>query len=174
MFGKSDFNIILILVLLLGRRFLIFLFSTGRTCYFFFPFIIFPTETGAKNKRPQARPRAKESVMIPTLLMNIPNPHQPNNNTNKPTTLVCEWLWSFCEFFSYFICCSSTAAWETELLVAYIRMGIEVGGKTAFAWWWVHQQNTHRRRKKSGSGNALAFSRLVRSSPSFPLACLGE
>jgi hypothetical protein len=57
----------------------------------FFPFIIFPTETGAKNKRPQARPRAKESVMIPTLLMNIPtSPKQPNN-----TIFVCKRLWFF-------------------------------------------------------------------------------
>lgn len=33
-----------------------------------------------------------------------------------------------------------------------------------------HQQYTEGERN-SGSGNALAFSRLVRSSPSFPLAC---
>jgi hypothetical protein len=95
----------------------------------FFPFIIFPTETGAKNKRPQARPRAKESVMIPTLLMNIPNPH--NQTTTQRQYLFangsgfCEF--SFCFSLSYFIC-SFIAAWDTEL-VAYIRMGIEVGGK---------------------------------------------
>jgi len=154
MFGKSDFNIILILVLPLGRRFLIFLFSTGRTCYFFFLLSYFQRKPAQKTNRPQARPRAKESVMIPTLLMNIPNPHQPNNNNNNPTILVCEWLWSFfasslvffCEFsFLYFIC-SFIAAWDTELLVAYIRMGIEVGGMLILLG-GGHRQ-IHRRRKK--------------------------
>jgi hypothetical protein len=87
----------------------------------FFPFfsfyIIFPTETGAKNKRPQARPRAKESVMIPTLLMNIPtSPKQPNN-----TILVCKRLWFFFASSFFFVFCSFTAAWNGK--AAYI--GIE-------------------------------------------------
>ena len=53
----------------------------GLNCltYFLFP-LSYLMETGAKNKRPQALPRAKESVMIPTLLMNIP---EPANNTKS-------------------------------------------------------------------------------------------
>jgi hypothetical protein len=90
----------------------------------FFPFfsfyIIFPTETGAKNKRPQARPRAKESVMIPTLLMNIPtSPKQPNNQTTQ--YLFANGFGFFCEFF-FFVFCSFTAAWNGKA-AAYI--GIE-------------------------------------------------
>jgi hypothetical protein len=76
--GQSDFNILL-LVLPLGSWLFLFSFLLGGYVFPFFSFIIFPTETGAKNKRPQARPRAKESVMIPTLLMNIPT--SPNNQT---------------------------------------------------------------------------------------------
>jgi hypothetical protein len=92
-------------------------FLTGRQCFFpFSPFTIFPTETGAKNKRPQARPRAKESVMIPTLLMNIPtSPKQPNN-----TIFVCKRLWFFLRVL-FFVFCSFTAAWNGK--AAYI--GIE-------------------------------------------------
>lgn len=144
----SDFNIILILVLPLGRRFLIFFFQLGGYVTFF-PFIIFPTETGAKNKRPQARPRAKESVMIPTLLMNIPNP--PTKQQPKRQFLFasgsgfCEF--SFCFFFFlfylFFYCGMGNGTG-----VAYIRMGIEVGGQALLGG--GHQQ-IHRRRKKSGS-----------------------
>ena len=66
---------------------LLFSFTTGTRRFYHSPelgglnclsFFLFPLsylmETGAKNKRPQALPRAKESVMIPTLLMNIPEP----------------------------------------------------------------------------------------------------
>jgi len=62
-------------------------------------------ETGAKNKRPQALPRAKESVMIPTLLMNIPEPPK------QPTSISVVALgFSRESFFSlfYFV----IAAWE--------------------------------------------------------------
>jgi hypothetical protein len=93
----------------------------------FFPFIIFPTETGAKNKRPQARPRAKESVMIPTLLMNIPtSPKQPNN-----TIFVCKRLWFFLRVL-FFVFCSFTAAWNGKA-AAYI--GIE-GRRKEVPWKW--------------------------------------
>ena len=54
--------------------------------------------------------------------------------------------------------------------MAYIRMGIEVGGKTALCSVVGTGKYTEGERN-SGSGNALAFSRLVRSSPSFPLLC---
>jgi hypothetical protein len=132
----------------------------------FFPFfsfyIIFPTETGAKNKRPQARPRAKESVMIPTLLMNIPtSPKQPNN-----TILVCKRLWFFfCEFF--FFC----------FLFFYCGMEWQGG---------IHRDRREEERKCLGSGNwpnrrgkksgshTLSFSRLVKSSPSFLLEVTPE
>jgi hypothetical protein len=73
--GNPTSNIILILVLPLGRRFLIFLFfTTGRLCYSFFLLSYFQRKPAQKTNRPQARPLAKESVMIPTLFMNIPTP----------------------------------------------------------------------------------------------------
>jgi hypothetical protein len=89
-------------------------------------------------------------VMIPTLLMNIPN--TPNQTTTQTTILVCEWLWFFsCEFsfllfLSYFIC-SSIAAWETEQGCGIHKNGNRSGRKALLGG--GHQQ-LHRRRKKSG------------------------
>jgi hypothetical protein len=56
----------------LGHGALPFYRTGWLDCFLFSLFLLsYLMETGAKNKRPQALPRAKESVMIPTLLMNI-------------------------------------------------------------------------------------------------------
>jgi hypothetical protein len=62
----------LFLLLPLGHGALPFYRTGWLDCFLFSLFLLsYLMETGAKNKRPQALPRAKESVMIPTLLMNI-------------------------------------------------------------------------------------------------------
>lgn len=133
------------------RRFLILHSPVlgGFVFLFSFLFIIFQRKPAQKTIRPQARPRAKESVMIPTLLMNIPNP--PTKQQPKRQFLFasgsgfCEF--SFCFFFFlfylFFYCGMGNGTG-----VAYIRMGIEVGGQALLGG--GHQQ-IHRRRKKSGS-----------------------
>lgn len=151
--GQSNMNILLLLVKPLGSTNGVLLspFSMGGYVISLFSFIIFPTETGAKNKRPQARPRAKESVMIPTLLMNIPTP-----TTTKHNNLFANGS-GFASFSLFFIC-SFTAAWKR--MAAYIRLrGIEDGGA---------KKQTQQMGEKSGSPATLSFSRLVKSSPSFP------
>jgi len=121
-------------------------FQLGGHVTFFFPFIIFPTETGAKNKRPQARPRAKESVMIPTLLMNIP---EPANNTKSISVVA---LGFFPQRVSFFVLPVSLfyllfAAWKKaeEIGLAYTiedrGRKERKKGKKAPAW---HRQ-THTR-----------------------------
>lgn len=82
---------------------------TGRLeLLILFPFpLSYLMETGAKNKRPQALPRAKESVMIPTLLMNIP---EPANNTKSISVVALGFFspasLSYFYLFLYFICYS--------------------------------------------------------------------
>jgi hypothetical protein len=119
----------------------------GLNCltYFLFP-LSYLMETGAKNKRPQALPRAKESVMIPTLLMNIP---EPANNTKSISVVA---LGFFSQRVSFFVLPVSLfyllfAAWKKaeEIGLAYTiedrGRKERKKGKKAPAW---HRQ-THTR-----------------------------
>jgi hypothetical protein len=81
--------------------------------------------------------------------MNIPNPptkQQPNDNSCLRVALVFAsslFVFFFFLFYLFFYC---GMGYGTG--VAYIRMGIEVGGQALLGG--GHQQ-IHRRRKKSGS-----------------------
>lgn len=74
----------------------------GFIFLFSFLFIIFQRKPAQKTIRPQARPRAKESVMIPTLLMmNITNLQQQQHQLPTTATKTAKhnyllrWLWFF-------------------------------------------------------------------------------
>jgi hypothetical protein len=86
-------------------------------CFFISLFLLsYLMETGAKNTRPQALPRAKESVMIPTLLMNITRTRKQQQQQHK-VNICLLWLWVFLIpaslflFFSFIL--FVIAAWRT-------------------------------------------------------------
>jgi hypothetical protein len=131
----------------LGHGALPFYRTGWLDCFLFSLFLLsYLMETGAKNKRPQALPRAKESVMIPTLLMNIP---EPANNTKSISVVA---LGFFPQRVSFFVLPVSLfyllfAAWKKaeEIGLAYTiedrGRKERKKGKKAPAW---HRQ-THTR-----------------------------
>ena len=65
----------------------------------FFLLSYFQRKPAQKTNRPQARPKAKESVMIPTLLMNIPTPTNPNKQHPNDNTCLREMALVFASSF---------------------------------------------------------------------------
>ena len=135
---------------------------TGRLellFYFLFP-LSYLMETGAKNKRPQALPRAKESVMIPTLLMNIP-PEPPSKQHKSIFVLA---LWFFPRVFSSFF-------FVLFLLLRHGQQRRKSGRHTM-----IEDRGGKKGKMPGGTpmdacSNFTSFSRLVRSSLSFRLPC---
>jgi hypothetical protein len=152
----------------------------GGLIAFLFPFILlsYLMETGAKNKRPQALPRAKESVMIPTLLMNITRTRKQQQHKVNTCLLSALGFFTspaslfFC-FFLYLIC--YRAAWKTAEEIGQRhtvkeRKKERKKGKNCPGW---HRAGRYTHTGMCDVWQLLALSRLVRSSLSFfslPLA----
>jgi hypothetical protein len=118
-------------------------------------------ETGEKNKRPQALPRAKESVMIPTLLMNIPEPQTTKVN------ICCGSGIFFPSESRFFFILFVIAAWKKAEETGEHTTIEDRGGKTWKEGRMPGGTETHPR----CVWQLLALSRLVRSSLSFLPSC---
>jgi hypothetical protein len=87
-------------------------------------------------------------VMIPTLLMNIPNPHQPNNNNQPDNTCLRMALVFFCEFFFFILfVVLSTCGMGHGTTGGIHKNGNRSGRKDCSLLGGGHRQ-IHRRRKK--------------------------
>jgi len=142
--GQFNNRLFLFPLLHLGSGALPFSRTEWLELLFLFPFSLsYLMETGAKNKRPQALPRAKESVMIPTLLMNLP---EPANNQSQYLL----WLWVFPpseSLFLFLLFYLLFAAWkkaEDTGRHTWSRIEEERKRERESATWWQAGRHTHR------------------------------